>query len=61
MNKKQLDEAAHRYMKSAAKRFRKSAKVNDDSEFGAGFTWGAVAGYKAGYQSAMRKRAAARR
>lgn len=61
MNKKELEDAAFRFMKPAAKRFRKKARVADGSEFGAGYTWGAVDGYKAGYRAAMRQRAAQRR
>lgn len=51
-----LDAASYKYMKAAAKRFRKSVNVTGESEFCAGFTWGAVAGYKAGHAAALRKR-----
>lgn len=61
MNKKELEDAAFRFMKPAAKRFRAKAQIDDSSEYGAGYTWGAVDGYKAGYRAAMRKRASKRR
>jgi hypothetical protein len=62
-NKRQLADAADRYMTVATKRFAKRTKREPEGEdaFVNGFSWGANQGYIAGFKAATRKRTSSRR
>lgn len=58
-----LMDAADKYMTVATKRFAKRVKraPGGEDEFVNGFSWGANAGYIAGFKAALRKRTSSRR
>ena len=61
--KRQLADAADQYMTMATQRFAKRVKRDPrrEDEFVNGFSWGANAGYIAGFKAALRKGASSRR